>query len=202
MAVIASATSKTYTPAPAGMHSAVCVDVVDKGAVETPWGPKHKIVIIWEIDEYSDDFDGRYVVNKQYTLSLHEKANLTQDLESWRSRAFSEEERQGFDVEKLIGVPCMLNVVHNEHQGNTYANVKAVTPLPKGMDRLASSMDYTRVKDREEGWDVRSPHSTAKQAGGTDAGGDGYDDKHTLDDHRPPVGDNFAANADEDQLPF
>ena len=53
-------------------------------------------------------------ISKFYTLSLHEKSNLGQDLVSWRGRPFTETERQGFDITKLIGVTCQLNVMHTD----------------------------------------------------------------------------------------
>lgn len=167
MAVYAKDNSKEFPIAPPGTHIAVCVDVVDKGNVETPWGPKPKCVLIWEIDEHCEEYEGRFQVNKQYTISLHEKANLTQDLESWRGKAFSQEEKKGFDLERLIGVPCLLNVVHNTTDaGKTYANVKAIMPLPKDTKAFAASAGYVRVMDREGGWDVRSPQSTQAPEGG------------------------------------
>ena len=65
---------------------------------------------------------------------MHEKANLRHDLQSWRGRSFTEEEAKAFDITKLIGIPCMLNVIHNvsKANGNTYANIAGVTAIPKG----------------------------------------------------------------------
>jgi hypothetical protein len=46
----------------------------------------------------------------------------------------------------------MVNVTHAERNGKTYANVTAVTPMPKGIDRPALS-DSALIYDDE--------HSTA-----------------------------------------
>lgn len=142
--------SKTYTPAPAGVHLAVCVDVVDKGWLEVTYAGKtkkqHKIVVAWQIDELRDDAK-RHVVYKRYTLSLNEKANLRKDLESWRGRPFTLEEEIGFDVEAVIGASCLLNVQHNPSGDRVYANVMAVMPLHKGMAKM-SALDYVREQDR------------------------------------------------------
>jgi len=73
------------------------------------------------------------VIGKTYTVSLHENANLRGDLESWRGRPFTREELDGFDISKLLGVPCMVNVTHTDKNGKTYANIAAVTPLPKAL---------------------------------------------------------------------
>lgn len=151
MPIYASASSGTkYTPAPAGSHAAVCVDVVDLGTLEVTYQGKtkkqHKIEIVWQIDEERDD--GKpFTVKKRYTLSLHEKAGLRKDLEAWRGRPFTETELEGFDVETVISVGAMLSVIHNVSGNNTYANVNGVMRLHKGMQAPAPR-DYVRVCDR------------------------------------------------------
>jgi hypothetical protein len=144
--------SKNFTPAPVGVHQGVCVDVQDLGMIEVTFAGEtkrqHKINVAWQIDELRDD--GKpYLVFKRYTLSLHEKANLRKDLESWRGRAFTRDEEMGFDVESVIGANCLLNVQHTERQGKTYANIVAIMPLAKGMPKIAAS-DYVRKVDRTE----------------------------------------------------
>jgi hypothetical protein len=172
MALMAKDEGSKRIPAPTGVHNAVCVDVVDKGLVQGQFGVKHKIVLVWEIDEEHPDFGERFQVNKMYTLSLNEKSTLCQDLESWRGKPFTDAEKKGFDVEKLIGAPCMLNVVHAAQNGVTYANVKSITPLPKSMARLAPSPTYVRVMDRgEKSWDVRTQPQAEAEAEAEAAGG-------------------------------
>lgn len=146
----------SFEPAPAGAHGAVCIDVVDMGMVTSAFNGKdkvqHKIRIGWEIDEEipSGDRQGqRFTVWRRYTASLHEKSSLRKDLASWRGRDFTFDELAGFDVEKLIGVPCMIGVVHDVREGKTYANVSSVMPIPKNMPKLKPSATYIRVKDRE-----------------------------------------------------
>jgi hypothetical protein len=152
MAIYASAGSGTkFAPAPAGTHAAVCCDVRDLGILETTWQGEtkrqHKILVSWQIDEVRDD--GKpFLVSRRYTLSLHEKAGLRKDLESWRGRAFTEAELHQFDVETIIGKCCLLNVVHKQSGGDTYANVGGVMALPRGMAAL-SVRDYVRFVDRK-----------------------------------------------------
>lgn len=153
MPIIASGSdTKTYTPAPEGVHQAVCADVIDLGMVlsafpdEKTGQPKlqHKINVVWQIAEKRDD--GKpHQLYKRFTLSLHEKAALRHDLESWRGKAFSFEELAGFDVERLIGANCLVNVQHRKSKDGTrtYANVVAVMPLVKGMPKMAVT-DYER----------------------------------------------------------
>lgn len=155
MAIMASAGPK-FTPAPAGTHAAVCCDVVDLGIVKVEYAGKakqqHKVNIVWQIEEERDD--GKpFTVRKRYTVSLHEKSSLRKDLESWRGRAFTDEELRGFDLENLLSVPALLNVIHAPgRDGSTFANVSAIMKLPKTM-QPPSVRDYVRVCDRppEEG---------------------------------------------------
>lgn len=151
MPIYASAGSGTkFTPAPAGTHAAVCCDVRDLGVVKVEWQgqtkQQHKVLISWQIDEARDD--GKpYLVSRRYTLSLHEKAGLRKDLEAWRGRKFTEDELHRFDVETIIGKPCLLNLIHAQSGGDTYANVAAVMALPRTMP-APQVRDYVRFVDR------------------------------------------------------
>jgi hypothetical protein len=141
-----------YTPAPAGVHQAVCCDVVDLGLVETEWQGQrktvHKVRLVWQIDALMDD--GRpYTVSSRYTASLHEKSRLRADLQSWRGRPFTVAELAAFDLEKLLGAGCLLNVVHTARADKSYADIVAIMPLPKQTPKLAVSPDYIRQQDRQ-----------------------------------------------------
>jgi hypothetical protein len=147
MALIASG-SKSYTPPPEGMWHAVCVDVVDLGMVNGQWGEKHKCRIVWELNQKMSD--GRpFTAQKQYTISLHEKASLYKDLKAWRGKPFTTEELEGFDVEKVIGAPCQLVITHEEKDGMVYGNITAIIKAdPK--NKLQPVGTYVRAKDRKE----------------------------------------------------
>jgi hypothetical protein len=155
MAIIAtdSGGGGDFSPAPAGNHVAICNTVVDLGKQRVQsqmYGDsiKHQIYLRWELpheeltwtDKEGREQTGPRVIGKTYTLSLHENANLRADLESWRGRGFTDEERAGFDVAKLLGAPCMLNVIHEAKGPKTYANVKSVAPLPKGTEKPTSKI--------------------------------------------------------------
>ena len=157
MAIIAKEGSgKAFEPCPPGSQAAVCVDVVDLGQIENTLFPnadgspkfQHKVEVVWESSEAMTD--GRpFLVKKRYTLSLAEKANLRHDLESWRGKPFTDAERQGFDVENLIGAPCILNVIHKTgSKGGTFANIATVSPLMKNMAKPTPNGTYVRVCDR------------------------------------------------------
>jgi len=150
MPIVASS-GPTFTPAPSGTHAAVCCDVIDLGTVTVTYAnatkKQHKVWICWQIAEDQDD--GKpFLVRKRYTLSLHEKSSLRKDLESWRGRAFTEEELKGFDLEVLISVPALLNIIHAAKGGSTYANVASIMRLPKSMP-APTIRKYVRECDRD-----------------------------------------------------
>lgn len=136
-----------FDPIPAGMHHAICYACIDLGVQPSnnpKFKPKPKIVFIWELPEERGDFtrgegaDARKVnlpraISSIYTLSLSEKSNLRPMLQSWRGKPFTEEELDGFDVRKVVGANCLLNIIHEVKDGKTYANVASVNPLPKAM---------------------------------------------------------------------
>jgi hypothetical protein len=133
----------------AGTKLAVCCAVWDLGLQKTTFNGEdkiqHKIIIAWEIEEKINQPDSEYkgkpyMLNKKYTLSLGEKANLRKDLDSWRGKPFTAEEiENGFDVEKLYGINCLIGIKHEPDKrdpSKVYANVTAILPPVKGMEKL------------------------------------------------------------------
>ena len=138
-----------------GLHSAVLVDAVDLGSLETPWGTKHKVSLIFELEEETED-GKRFVVGKRFTKSLNEKSALRKFLEKWLGKKLTTEElREGVNLEDLVGLNANLFIVHNDTDDRTYANIESVLPYKdqKGKPnpyRLKASDQYTRVIHRED----------------------------------------------------
>ena len=142
MPIIARKPESSFAPCPEGLHHAVCVDVIDLGVVSTAWGDKSKVRILWQVEAVNPETDRRFELRKQYNLSLHEKATLRKDLESWRGKKFTEDELKGFDLEKLIGVNCQCQVIHNiTEDGSIWADVQAIVPAPKNTPKLAATKE-------------------------------------------------------------
>lgn len=132
---------------PPGVYIGRCYSIIDLGTQTSngQYGEKHqhKIRVAWELfgeDENGQpltiDVDGKEMpmtISKSYTVSLHEKAGLRKDLSAWRGRDFTDEEAKAFDVSKLIGAYCMVNVTTSENNGKTYSNVGGLTPLPSAL---------------------------------------------------------------------
>ena len=140
-----------FDPAPPGLHHSVCVDVVNLGWQETKFGKKKQVKIVWQT-KTKDAKGRRFQIRGTYTQSLNEKSNLRHILETWRGRPFTPEELREFDVEKLIGVNCQIQVIHRASQkGRVYANAQAIVPAVKGMEHLTAE-DYER-EPWPDGWD-------------------------------------------------
>ena len=130
--------------APVGNQQAVCAFVEDIGTHDGSYNGKptrnQQIVICWELAEkmtLGDNAGKPFMLSKFYTLSLGEKSNLRKDLQSWRGVAFTEQELRAFDVEKLNGVNCLLNVVAEKKQdGKEFRKIASVSPLIKGMPKI------------------------------------------------------------------
>lgn len=135
-------TGSDIPPVPEGVYTAVCYSIIDIGVQYSERFDKaaRKVVISWEIPEHRIDLERNGMkanlpraISSRYTLSLGEKAILRRDLNAWRGRAFTEAELKGFDLKKLLGAACQLQVIHAVKDSKTFANVGTLMALPKGV---------------------------------------------------------------------
>lgn len=130
---------------PAGNYIARCYKMVEIGTIKESFktGDKmqHKVRVGWELPTEFKVFNPEkgpqpLVIEKEYTLSMDEKSNLRRDLKSWRGSDFTEEQAAAFDITALLGVPCMLNIIHKagvKNPAKIYEEISGITPLPKGV---------------------------------------------------------------------
>jgi hypothetical protein len=149
---------------PEGIHQGICVGIFDLGTqYDKKWDKKaKKCVFIWELPEHRIEIekdgvkkDLPRVCSKKYTASLHLKSKLRQDLQSWRGKAFTDDELSGFDIKKVLGVNCMIQFIHD----GEYANIESILPLYKGMTPLVPETDFMYFH-MSEGLDL--PDNTPK----------------------------------------
>lgn len=146
MPIIAKSTGATQrTLAPTGNHIARCVKMIHIGTAEETIQGKvkklNKVKLYWELPDETHVFNEEkgaepFMVSKEYTLFMSDRANLRKDLESWRGQGFTEQEAANFDITVLLGIPCMINVIHktSKTSGNKYVVVSGITPLPKRVE--------------------------------------------------------------------
>jgi hypothetical protein len=147
--------AKEYTKHPEGQCTAVCVDIVDLGIEDTQYGPKPKVRVVFETEQMMEHEDGSVrpmLVSRKFTASLNEKAPLRAFLDAWRGRKLTAAEAKAFDPEQLIGVSAYLNVTWEWSQDGQkqFDNIQSCVKLPRGLEVLAPSGQYTRVKDRPQ----------------------------------------------------
>jgi hypothetical protein len=135
---------KAFTPPPSGNHIAVAYRFIDLGTQLVEWqGTKkhqHKVMISFELPGElmaEGEMAGHpYTIHQRYTWSMSERSTLRKHLESWRGRAFTDEDFVGpkrFNIRNIIGKPLMLSIVHATKDGSTYANIMGVAAMPKGV---------------------------------------------------------------------
>lgn len=121
---------------PEDVYPAVCNMLVDLGDQYSKQFDKtsHKVLICWEIPSETLESGETRRLSKTYTATLNEKGNLRKDLIAWRGRDFTPDELKEFDLRRVAGAPCMLQIVHKVKQdGSKFASIAAIMKLPKGM---------------------------------------------------------------------
>ncbi len=125
-----------FQQAPIGTHVARCIRLIDLGTQtnesEGKETKRNQVLVMWELcHEMMETEEGAkpFIVSRFYTNSLNEKATLRHDLAQWRGRDFTDEESKKFDLQSILGHPCMLSVISNE-KGRS--KVGGVMKMPKG----------------------------------------------------------------------
>lgn len=132
-----------YKVAPAGTHVARCISFIDLGSHEDNFQGditlKRKVRITWELPNElavfkEENGEQPFLVSREYTFSLNEKASLYKMLSGWIG--LSEKTKKTFDPQKdLLGQPCMVTINHVEtKKGTIFPKVMNVSPLLKGAD--------------------------------------------------------------------
>lgn len=165
----ATASSTDFKPVDAGTYVARCYSMVHIGTIEQEYMGEikemNKVRISWELPTELKVFkeekgEQPQSVSKEFTLSMHEKANLRKFLESWRGKGFTEEEAKKFDVTKLLGKSCMISIIHKtSKQGKIYAEISSISTLPKGMtcpEQINPSFEFTFTPYTPEKFEVLS----------------------------------------------
>jgi hypothetical protein len=147
MAIIAKSTGEATQREliPAGTYVARCYSVVHLGHVTQKYMGEEKVVDLvrftWELPTELRCFNQDKgmqpcAISKEMTFSLHEQSNLRAMLNTWRGKALTEDEAKEFDLARLIGKECMINLIHQPSKANpekVYERIAAVLPMMKGM---------------------------------------------------------------------
>lgn len=142
MGFIAKQPEIKYENPPQGMQIARCYRLIDLGTQKKIYngavtGEGRKIRAVFELLGEDRMQDGRpFVLSKTWLLSMYEGSSLRKDLTSWRGKSFTQEEAASFDVSKLLGAYCMLNLVEEKGEdGKVRVNISSITPMIKGLPK-------------------------------------------------------------------
>ena len=126
-------------PVPAGMQMAVCHQVFMLGFQDTNFGMKEQVYLGFQVPAHRTEIKVDEVVQNvpmtignRYTLSAHPESNIRKLLEAWRSKKFSDEEAKQFNIGKVLGQGCWINVIHNPKKSDPtviYSNIASIMPL-------------------------------------------------------------------------
>lgn len=134
------ATIKQSEQIKAGSYIARCYSMIHIGTVSFEYlgqiSTSNKFRITFEIPSLKKVFkEGDeakpVVISRELSTSLGKKSKTRPLLESWRGKAFTDEEAKDFDFTELLGVPAMISIVHNE---KGYADISSIMKLPEGME--------------------------------------------------------------------
>lgn len=146
--------NSTWTQPEVGNWPATCIRIIDLGTQQREYQGKEswrrQSLIIWELDGQQDSEGKPLTISKAYTSSLGEKANLRKDLESWRGRKFTDEELAGFNVRKILGAPCLLNLITVQGKKGDKVVIASISALPKGMPSPSAPMNEQYIYSLEE----------------------------------------------------
>lgn len=153
MPIIAKRDNVSFEQPTPGTVQAVCVFVHDIGNQPGEYQGKpnvaHKAIVAWELKQKmtQGEYAGKpFMITRYYTVSLSEKSNLRKDLESWRGRAFTDDELDGFDIETIRGANCLLSIVATE---SGKRKVSGVMALPVGMEKMVPTITEPSEKYME-----------------------------------------------------
>jgi hypothetical protein len=111
-----------------------CYQVIDLGTQKTHYKGVlrdcAKVMIGWELvdpDAGTVKNGEMFTISKRYTGSLSERSLLCKDLIALRGCKFSDEELLDFDLSKVLGAYCQLQIIHTEtEEGKLYTDVQTI----------------------------------------------------------------------------
>jgi hypothetical protein len=137
----------TFELCPSGTHLARLYKIINLGTHDGEWQGRPKVSslvrLYWELPNEMKEYekDGQMVrapfaISREFTFSMGEKANLRRIVEGMIGTTLSDDEAYGFDIEQLLGMPCLATVVHEtgKSSGKKFAMLTTVAPVMRGME--------------------------------------------------------------------
>jgi len=197
-------TESSFEPIPEGTHPARCISVISLGTQPSnnpAYRPSFKVVLGFEFPNETIEVNGEKnpMTTSQFVnayLGSPSKPSKTHlFLKSWRGKPFTEKELAGFDLAKVCGAPCLINIVHEKKENKTYCNIASISPLMKGMT-IAPQVHKSVVYEITQGRDAAFqslPEWTQKMIANCEE----WNAQQSPESDEPQPSDNDGANVDD-----
>ncbi len=121
-------TGGDFQPVPPGIHLAVCLFVADLGIQPGNFGPKSRILFVFETPGLIA-LDGKpMTISRRFGKNLSEKGQLRPFLTSWLGQPLSGQ----LDLAQFAGKPAMLVVSQAQSGEKLYSNIGTAAPVAVG----------------------------------------------------------------------
>jgi hypothetical protein len=120
-----------------GLVNAVCCAVYDlklqKVVFKGEEKVQHQVFIQFEIDQLMKEGElsgKRFRIGRTFTNSLNSKSTLRKQLNTWGIKITEDQEKNGFDLETLVGkgATVLISEAVSKSNGNTYSNLAGINP--------------------------------------------------------------------------
>jgi len=139
MSLIAKDNAKEFKPLKNGTHVARVCGIIHIGTltdeIKGEDVVRNRVFISFEVPNQLKEDGKPHTIGQEFTLSMNKRGNLLPFIESMLGVKLDKDSSKEFDVYSLLGQTAMINVIHSEPnaEGNVYANIKSVSPIPDGM---------------------------------------------------------------------
>lgn len=118
---------------------AVCVDYIDHGERETPWGYKPQASLVFETDAHGKP----KWLTRTYNNYAYSKSALALDIKNWLGTDIAGDD-EGWDLANCVGRQATLKIKEVlSKAGNVYRKIESVNPC--GAEQVQASGTYQRL---------------------------------------------------------
>lgn len=122
---------------PARVYRIVYLGTV-KGEYKGVPNESAKVSITWELPTKTHVFkEGEpakpFSMSKMVSHSMGKKSSLRPIVEGMLGVAFTDEEAYGYDLDEIMGMPCLLGIAYQDTPDGQKAIIKSYSQIPEGM---------------------------------------------------------------------
>ena len=141
-----------FKPLDSGTYDAVCDAIASVGPILNPKFNSVQNIVYIKFDAKLPDGSLKDIWLRR-TQSIHPKSKLGKELEVWRGRGFTDEERKSFNLASILGVSAQIVVQQNQgHNGKTYSDIVAILP-PRNKVEATETWTFDIADPARENYD-------------------------------------------------